>query len=122
MRTLLLPLVLALFLGCDTNKPAAVQPISIDLQGHYADTFVRVKLDGETLFSGHITTDPMFSLAAQIPTEVAAGEHLLEVDVAGQVFEAFTFEAPETVAIGISYSAVDEAVSFAASPHPFGYR
>lgn len=115
------PIFAILFLICLNHNCKEMQVnqqktyiIQTDLENDYDSDFVIEKINGETIFSGEITTDYTISLAKMNKVSKAPGQYSLSVEIPHSSAKAETtfIHTEKDVYIGIKYSRNDRKLFF----------
>ena len=98
--------------------PSGPESLTVDFTTRFNDDLVRVELDGVLIYEERLTTTDVLSLAERVAFSIPEGEHRIRVEVAGRA-SAATFEAGETVFVGIRYDPGARSVDLALSDEVF---
>ena len=122
MRLPLIAAALSLLAGCDSADPTAPlgpESLTVDFTTHFDDDLVRVNLDGVLIYEERLTTADVLSLAERAAFSIPEGEHRIRIEVEGRASAAATFEAGQTVFIGVRYDPEMRAVDLVPSAEVF---
>ena len=87
---------------CSANDKDYADLFEIHLQQNYYNSYTNIRIDGERVFSGEITTEGSISLAAVISLEIENGCHTIQANI--ETAEADTiFTIHDSLIIAIRY-------------------
>jgi hypothetical protein len=126
-QTIILCTLAFIFFQCKhevttSPKPVPASVFRIDLQSGFSNTPVVVYVDQSQVFADTVSTNIAVSVAAIIPVQINQGIHTLGIVIPNSVSKDTSFLVPDSLYVGVGYSALKGTIDFIFWQRPFPYR
>ena len=109
-------LIILILCSCDKNTCSVDDRIIADkfeihLQQHFNNTYVYLKIDDKSIFSGEVNTDYIINLAAIISPQIENGYHTIQTYIETNMADT-SFTVQDSLVITITYDESQNNISF----------
>lgn len=110
------------FNACNPADSATTQPLHIHLQGGFDHNYVKIDIDGNTVFEDTVTTNNVLGLAHSFDIEKNHGTHQVGINVNNMASAIDTFDLHSELWLGITYFDFTDNITIEYSNIPYMYE